>query len=226
MSKKPEKSRQLFHMKMSGELYPRPVVETFHYLKRKYPKCHWGKMSLRKQVCLLYLQWMVFPNEKEHRTLLIDKVKEWRKKEPNRVGGKRSVLEKLARKFYQAERREKAKEKSRKVSSKNAKKTIRNKTNLFTPENQAWIKTREAIEKRCAAQKGHLGHHWWVFSPDGEVFEVHSLRAFCRERGLNDAHLGRTAKYPGWSHKGWTARKRNIDLEGYTPGYVPYNKRG
>ena len=210
-------TRKIFGLKISHKRYPRPLVDTFHYLKYKYPKCTWGEMSLRKQVCLLYLQWMMFP-EKEHRSELIEKVKEWRIKEPNRIGGKRSVLEKLCRKFYAEHRKEKMMEKQRDICVKTGKEAFKNKTGIHSPEVREKLLDPELLKKKQERAILANSLHWWVYSPDGEVFEIHNLKAFCREKGLDDAHLCRTAKYPGKTHKGWSARKRNVDLEGFTPG--------
>ena len=214
--KKPGK-RFKFGLKLSDKLHPRPLVDTFYYLKYKYPKCDWDKLSLRKQVCFLYLQWMMFP-EKEHRSELIGKVKEWRLKEPNRIGGKRSVLEKLCRKFYAAERKVEGYKKSGRAAKERGERAFRDKTGCHSPEVRARLFTPEANARRAATVSANAGH-WWVYTPDGEVLEVHNLRAFCLERGLDTSHLSRTGKYPGKTHKGWSARRRNVDLEGFTPGF-------
>ena len=210
--------RVLFGLKLSGQLYPRPLVDTYHYLKRKYPRCTWDEMSLRKQVCLYYLSWMIQP-EKKNRTALVEKVKEWRKKEPNRIGGKRSVLERLARKFFAEEAKKKRVDENRKSFVSCGQKAFENKTGIHSPEMRALVKTPEMIRKSNEKRLKVQALHWVLYAPDGEVFEIHNLRAFCREHNLGHSLLSQTAKYPGRTHKGWRARKRNVDLEGYTPGF-------
>jgi hypothetical protein len=161
---------------------------------------------------------MMIP-EKEHRSKLIEKVKEWRLKEPNRIGGKRSVLEKLCRKFYAEHRKEKRIEKQRNICVKIGKKAFKNKTGIHAPGPKNMYITPEFRKSVQEAITRSRAMHWWVYSPDGQVYEIHNLRAFCREKGLDNSHLGRTARYPGKTYKGWHARKRNIDLEGFTPGF-------
>jgi hypothetical protein len=211
-------TRVLFGLKLSGELYPRPLVDTYHYLKRKYPKCTWGELSLRKRVCLAYVSWMMFP-EKDNRSELIELVKEWRKKEPNRIGGKRSVLEKLARKFFAEEAKKKRTDETRKSFVESGKKAFENKTGIHSPEIRALVKTPEMIRKSNEKRLKVQALHWILYAPDGQIFEIHNLNAFGREHNLNASHLARTAKFPGTTHKGWRARKRNVDLEGVTPGF-------
>jgi hypothetical protein len=161
---------------------------------------------------------MMFP-EKEHRSELIEKVKEWRIKEPNRIGGKRSVLEKLCRKFYSAHRIEKFTEKQKNACSNTGKEAFKNKTGIHAPGMKERLRDPELLKKKRDRAIRARAMHWWVYAPDGQVYEVHNLSAFCREKGLDGAHLCRTAKYPGKTHKGWHARKRNVDLEGFTPGF-------
>jgi len=201
--------------KLSGELYPRPIVETFYYLFRKYPEESWGNLSLRKQVCLCYVRWMFSPENKEAKEAMIEKVKEWRKKEPGRVGGSRSVLEKLCRKFFQEARKGKGETAEvRKARGKSARRQLENKTGRHTPELAEYRKTSE-FGKWFGSHRDPNANslHWYVYPPEGGVLEVFNLKAFCRENGLDTAHLHRTAKYPGLKHKGWRAEKRNMDLE-------------
>jgi hypothetical protein len=47
-----------------------------------------------------------------------------------------------------------------------------------------------------------------IWSPIGEVYFVRNLVKFCREKGMDDSHLGKTAKYPGKYYRGFKAEKR------------------
>ena len=211
-------NRVLFGLRLSEDLYPRPLVDTWHHLRYRYPRSTWPERSLRKQVCLLYIQWIVFP-EKENRRVLIEKVKEWRKSEPGRVGGKRSILEVLARKFFAAERRERGIDKAREACRETGRRAFENKTGIHAPGMRERLQDPEIIKKNRERIILAKSQHWWVFTPSGEILEVHNLREFCRQNNLDSSHLCRTAKHPGKTHKKFRARKRNIDLEGYTPGF-------
>lgn len=217
---------------LSGELYPRPLVDTYYHLFRKYPEESWDSISLRKQVCLCYIRWMVFPDQKENKDAMIDKVKAWRKEEPGRIGNKRSIIEKLCRKFFQEKRKEAEKKKNRKpeareAQAKSAKIQMETGTAQHTPEMVNYRKTSE-FGRWMGSHNGHITNacHWYVYPPEGGVLEVYNLNAFCRGKGLDHSHLQRTAKYPGLKHKGWRAEKRNMDLEEITKKKKRHNEGG
>jgi hypothetical protein len=216
---KNEGSRILFGLRLSGELYPRPIVDTWHHLRYRYPRSTWPERSLRKQVCLLYIQWLCFP-EKENRSELIEKVKAWRKID-GRIGGERSVLEKLVRRFFAKDKKERRSPQQKKSSLKTGKNALKNKTGIHSPEMVSLVQTPEVRAKGHETQRRIRGDHWFVFCPNGDVLEIHNLKRFCRENNLDASHLTRTAKYSGKIHKGYRARKRCVDLEGYTPGFEP-----
>jgi hypothetical protein len=159
---------------------------------------------------------MVNP-DKETLSILIKKVKEWRKID-GRIGGSRSVLEKLVRRFF-AKDRKKRSETQKKSSLKTGKNALKNKTGIHSPEMVALVQTPEVRAKGEETRRRTAGEHWFVHTPDGEILEIHNLNRFCRENGLDCSHLARTAKYPGKTHKKYRARKRCVDLEGYTPGF-------
>ena len=225
--RRPTRNRHLSSgLKISRELYPRPVIDTFPYLKHKYPEDTWGQRTLRKQVCLHYVQWMVYPTV-ENKHLLIERVKEWRKGEASRVGGKRSVLEKLSRKFFKECRIEKNKEKAKESQGPSARRQIEQQTGRHTPEMRALFGTSEYGKWMRSQWKGAgSARHWWVFSPTGKVYEVYNLAEFGRQRGLDGSRIARTARNPGWQYKGWKARERNVAIEGFTPGFEEYDKDG
>jgi hypothetical protein len=199
-----------------GKRFP---VDTLHHLRQKYPEENWATISLRKQVCILYITWMVYPNKKECKYALIEKVKEWRTKEPNRLGGKRSVLEKLCRKFFQEHRRDKAKnsEESFKARQKKGVTARDNNTEIFredlfnyrkTSEHGRWLRSHFDSDRKAL--------HWYVYTPEGERLEVFNMLQFCRERGFHKSWLSRTSLRPGKTYKGWRAEKRNLDIDPLT----------
>lgn len=192
----------------------RPIVESYYHLCSKYPRERWEEFSYRKQVCLRYIEWLVYPADKGLRGELIDKVKEWRKEEGGRLGGKRSILEKLARRFFKTRRREKVSEKNRKRRIEIGEETLKNELGIFRPDlREKWKTSENARRLRSFQEKAGCALYWTVYSPDGQVFHIHSLRRFCRENNLDDSHLGKTSLYPGKYHKGWRAVKRNPDVE-------------
>ena len=197
----------------------RPFPETFYHLLETFPEEVWGNLSHRKQVCLLYLKWSIRPMDAELRQLLVDKVKEWRVKEPDRIGGKRSLLERMVRKrLFKLQRREKTVAKNQEGYRKSVDIQKKNKTGQFTEEMQNFRKSSANGERGAAAgRRNPRGLDWVVYAPDGTIYEINSLRAFCRERGLDWSHLSRTSLYP-CTYKGWRARKKNpyIDLSDFT----------
>jgi hypothetical protein len=58
------------------------------------------------------------------------------------------------------------------------------------------------IEGRTVAEK-----KWIVISPEGDEFEIVNMAKFCRERGLNKAHMCAVAAGARKQHKGWKAKK-------------------
>jgi len=210
--------RVLFGLKLSDRLYPRPIVDTFAYLRYKYPRCTWDSLSIRKQICLWYISWMVNP-DKETLSILIKKVKAWRKID-GRIGGSRSVLEKLVRRFF-AKDRKKRSEAQKKSSKNTGEQALKNKTGIHAPGMKERLQDPEIVRKSIERMTLAKAQHWWVYTPDGEILEIHNLSRFCRENGLDCSHLCRTAKYPGRHHFGYRVRRRNVDLEGYTKGCEP-----
>jgi hypothetical protein len=205
----------------------RLVTETYWFLLERFPEEIWEDLSYRKQVCLSYLRWLVHPENKEYKDTLIKKVKEWRKKEPNRFGSKRSRLETICRKLFRKHAKDKTQEKCKEAKSTGPRKQIESGTGGHSPELVKKRSTSEWGKHMRSLVKHHSSTcHWVVYSPTEEVFEVFGLSEFCKERGLNLAHLSQTAKVPGKLHKGWRARKRNIEIEGFTPGFEPHTKGG
>ena len=198
----------------------RPFPDTLHHLMGTFPEETWETLSHRKQVCFIYLKWSIRPMDAELRNILVDKVKEWRVKEPNRIGGKRSLLERMVRKrLFKLQRREKTVAKNHEGYCKSVELQKENKTGQFTEEMQAFRKSSANGERGAAARRRNAkGLDWVVYAPDGSVFEINNLRAFCREWGLDWSHLSRTSLYPNYTYRGWSARKKNpfIDLPDFT----------
>ena len=193
----------------------RMLPDTVFHLRSKYPRWERKNLSYRKQVCLLYLEWSLTCRDKKLRQQLIDLVKEWRLKEPNRLGGQRSLLERAIRKrLFKLRKKEKINEKNHKALRKGVEQQKKNKTGQFTDEMVAFRKSPENAKRA----KRNNGHYWYVYAPDGTVYDIVNLKAFCREHGLDQSHMTQTALRPGKTHKGWRAMKKNpyIDPSDFT----------
>jgi hypothetical protein len=186
----------------------RPIAETYQYMRRKL-EFH-RPYSLRKQACLQYLKWGV-TTYREDRDKFVDLIKKWRK-EDKKIGAHRTLLERKARKLFQQVRRDKSKDKMSEGGLKSARQSVRNKTGLHSPE---FAERRRELGrqnvKRWKENGPQHAHHWIVHPPEGEPFKIYNLSAFCREHGLNQSHMCRTALDPKRRkhHKGWRAEKYN-----------------
>lgn len=201
-------------MKPPGKKF-RMLPDTVFHLRSKYPRKERNQLSYRKQVCLFYLEWCLHPQDKEMRQQFVELVKEWRKKEPNRLGGKRSLLERMVRKrLFKLAKREKLNKKNYEALCSSVNRQKKNKTGQFTDEMVAFRKSSENGKRA----KRTNGCHWYVYAPDGTMYEIFSLRAFCREHGLDQSHMTQTNLQPNKTHKGWRAVKKNpfIDLSDFT----------
>lgn len=49
--------------------------------------------------------------------------------------------------------------------------------------------------------------NWLVTTPDGNTLHINNLAAFCRNNGLNNAHMSRVAQHALTSHKGYRCEK-------------------
>ena len=192
----------------------RPIIDTYHYLLGRYPEGTWESLSYRKRVCMWFLKWFSDPTE-DNLLTFVDMVKAWRKND-RRVGGKRTLLEVLTRKRLFKKVRKIEIQRSGQTQGKSPENLEhlrrlrevqkREKKGFYNPQTQT-----KAAKDRARAMMGPQGEHWVITSPQGEVFHVQGLRAFCEEYGLDRGHLGRTAKVPGTYHKGWMARKKVQD---------------
>ena len=153
----------------------RMLPDTVFHLRSKYPRWERKNLSYRKQVCLLYLEWSLQPLDKTLRQQFVDLVKEWRLKEPNRLGGKRSLLERVIRKrLFKERKKEKQRERNYKPRCRSVELQKKNKTGQFTDEMVAFRKSPENVKRINAT----AAHHWYVFAPDGTVYDIFNLSAF------------------------------------------------
>lgn len=138
------------------------------------------------------------------------------------MGGKRSLLERVVRKkLFKQRKKEKSVEANYDSLCKSVRLQKENKTGRFTEEVRAFRKSPANGHKANATRKGKTNAlDWIVIDPEGNVYEVHSLTAFCRETdfGLDDSHLSKTSLYAGLTHKKWRAIKKTslLDISEFT----------
>ena len=191
----------------------RPLINTYCFVNEKLNKG--GEISLRKQFCLQYLKWGSTVDQAD-RDKFVELAKEWRKQE-DRVGAKRSLLERKARKLFQKIAKRKKLTPSREGAKKWAEESLEKGIGVHSPESKAELveRNRRQLERMKELDRFGFTSDWIVTSPTGEVFRIRNLARFCREspHNLHRAHVGRTLKYPKNHHRGWWARKIDPEFE-------------
>lgn len=211
---KRRKSSPRVHKRYLKKLAFRPPVDTYGYLQEKYPEEKRHLMSYRKQMCFLYIKWMVYPKDDNLRHQVVELVKAWRTAEPNRFGGKRTLMEKLFRKkLFKKHRQEKRQVKAKDRKAIGPRKQMETGTGRHTPELIEQYKTSEYGRMMASRPRKKKNIDWVIYSPDGEIFHVQDIAAFCEEHGLHKSHLANTSTHPGWRHRGWFCRKKNPHLD-------------
>lgn len=74
----------------------------------------------------------------------------------------------------------------------------------ISPTASSTLGVKRTLDQRAAIGR-RSSKRWRVYAPDGEIFEVEGLSAFCRTRNLNSAALTQVALGKTASHKGWRA---------------------
>lgn len=182
----------------------KPPEAAFFHLKKRIPDP--AKVSLRKQMCLAYLEWRTRHTD-ELKLAWVELTIEFRKVE-GRVGMKRTKLEKLARRHFTQRRRKIKNSRSREAATEFARKQFEEGTGIHTPERVAQRAeiAREWIRKRNE-ENNHPGVRDWIITQkDGPVFRIRNLRKFCRDHEINYRNLHFTAVSNWWA-KGYRARK-------------------
>lgn len=167
-------------------------------------------LSLNKQVCVIFLRWGIFAND-EDRVLFIETALRWRK-ERNRIGGKRTLLERKMRKLLKAWRRHKAFAGQREAVRKVFQQFRKEKRGVFSEEyrkERMWQQNKENMRRQLEAGRHPGAKEWIVYEPDGNVVRVWSLQKYCEERGLSRTALRSTAKIPGKIYKGYRCEYAN-----------------
>lgn len=148
------------------------------------------------------------------------------RKGENKIGGKRTKLERLARKHLQERRRHKGCEPSRNAAREFALGQLARQVAIHDPEaaKKRGEIAREWMRKR-SEENNHPGVRDWVITSKetGDTFIIRNLRAFCREHDINYRNLHFTAVSNWWA-KGYRARKFDALTDGDIPTREEYEK--
>jgi len=174
---------------------------------------------------MAYLEWKTRGHRKLKRPW-VDLAVLLRKGE-DKIGGKRTKLEKLARRHFQDRRRHIGCEPSRDAAKEHG---------LMQLENKIGIHDEEAAKRRSEIARENFwkmyeeGRHpqvkdWVItYRPTGKQFVIRNLTAFCREHGINYRNLHFTAVEPNRWAKGFRARKFDELTDGDIPSREEYER--
>jgi hypothetical protein len=200
----------------------RPIEHTFLLWEQRFPDP--SVLSLRKQFCYYYLLWKC-RQHKHLKQAWVDAAVAMRKGE-NKIGGKRTKLEKLARRHFQDRRRFIGCEPSRNAAKEHGVMQRDNGIGIHTDEMREKQKeiAREWMRKR-GEENNHPGTRDWVitYKPTGKQFVIRNLTAFCREHNINYRNLHFTAVSNYWA-KGFRARKFDELIDSGIPSREEYEK--
>ena len=195
---------------------PRKAVHYFHgpersphanlkFLLGKFPRETWEQLPLNKRVCLGYCEWRAKGFSQDETIALYELMKKWRK-EDKRIGKNRKVIERLFRAHVLTIVKKK---RTADLTRKAAKKQHREGRSFLVEFNKrkGYLENLK-LGPKVVALTGTTTKDWIIWSPEGEIYFVRNLYAFCKERGMDDSHLGKTSIYPGKFYKGFKAQKR------------------
>jgi hypothetical protein len=202
----------------------RPIEATFLLLQKRYPDR--SVLSIRKQFCLAYLEYKC-RNYQYLKQPWVDLAVELRRGE-NKIGGKRTKLEKLARRYFQDRRRHIGCTPSREAAREYGLMQKEQKIGIHTDEAREKQReiAREWMRKR-GEENNHPGTRDWVITTKetGGQYIIRNLRAFCREHDINYRNLHFTAVEPQRWAKGFRARKYDPLTDENIPTREEYEKR-
>ena len=185
----------------------RPVTLTLGHIVGKYLKKGepLESLSLRKQMCIAYLTWVI-RKHKKFGYVFYDLAQRFRKEEC-RIGGKRTKIEKIARKFLSVKRDDKYRESRKPGGSVQAKNLVRERKGFLAPDKyeEHLRKLKEGVYHRLQKRT----QTWVVYPPEGDPILVTNLGSFCEEHNLHRSTMNATATRP-WQrkhHKGWRVEK-------------------
>lgn len=188
----------------------RRVVQSTHYLlSERFPEPE--KLPLRKQVCLMYIRWGATHN-REDRTKLVELAKAWRK-EPGRVAGHRTLMERKIRKLFRRDKKHRGLEASREGAKKWGEESHKKGIGVHSPENKAKLAEHNRRIRREQTENGTVrASDWIIFPKDGEPFKIRNLAKWARENGVS-SWVGTTAGNPNKWFRGYRCEKYNEEWD-------------
>lgn len=194
----------------------RTLEESFLKLDKRYPDR--SVLSIRKRLCIAYLEWKV-RRYKQYQMVWVYLAVEFRKTE-GRVGSlKRTKLEKLARKHFGLMRHQLGCVPSHEAAREFAQGQYERGEGIHSPEQQALRAERAREARRKMRENGNEPRalDWVITTQDGLQFRIRNMRKWCRDHGLHHRRLHATAAgMQQWS-KGYRCRKYDPLLDSEIP---------
>lgn len=190
----------------------RSLTLTLRHFEQKWVP----SQSIRKQMCHAYLQWKERLC-KESKQQFIELAKEFRRVEA-RIGQKRTKLEKIARKHFQAVSKRKKLQPSREGAKKCGEMHRDKRMGIHTPEQRAKLSEmwREIVRKQVAENRSPQTKEWVITSPDGIEFRIRNAARWFRERGYGNDY-DKVRKGVGRRYFGYGVRYYDPDIDSHIP---------
>ena len=192
-----------------------PIETAYWRMKGRFED--WAQVSLRKRMCLAYLEWKT----RKYDSYLwewVELTAQFRKVE-SRHGMHRTKLEKMARKHFKGRRQRVANAGSREGARAFALKQLEEKTGIHDPE-RAKLNSENAKAGRAkqeAEGRSPRALEWVLTDKQGNEFRIINLRGWCREKGFIHRNLHVTAIKPGTWAYGYRCRKYDPELDAHIP---------
>ena len=194
----------------------RTVEESFLKLDKRYPDR--SALSIRKRMCIAYLEWKV-RRYKPFKMVWVYLAVEFRKSE-GRVGSlKRTKLEKLARKHFALMRHQLGCAPSHEAAREFAQGQYERGEGIHSPEQRALHSEmmKKHWKKWIAEGRDPRAVDWVITKKDGTEFRIRNMQRWCRENGVHARNLHSTAVKPDKWCTGYRCRKFDPLLDADIP---------
>ena len=194
----------------------RTVEESFLKLDKRYPDR--SMLSIRKRMCIAYLEWKV-RRYKPFKMVWVYLAVEFRKSE-GRVGSlKRTKLEKLARKHFALMRHQLGCAPSHEAAREFAQGQYERGEGIHSPEQRALHSEmmKKHWKKWIAEGREPRAVDWVITKKDGTEFRIRNMQRWCRENGVHARNLHSTAVKPDKWCTGYRCRKFDPLLDADIP---------
>lgn len=161
-------------------------------------------LSMRKQVCLQFLKW-ASSTRREDKEAFVEVIKRWRK-EDNKIGQHRTLLERKARKLFRKVTVRKNRAGAREAAREHG--LMQKEQGIGIHDPAVLAERRREIALNAVKVRQEKNAHssmmdWLVHNvATGETQKITNLRKFCRDNDLDMRHAWRAVK-TGGTHKGW-----------------------